>query len=660
MPLKLKSTTLSYLLNLMTDALLLIASLLIMYYAKRGHIAIEPNILIVLPFYVGVWFLSTIVTRKFRVNEAGDYIQLIRPFVASILLQLGSLSIILYAFKWIDLSRFIVLGSVALFFIFELALLSFRYLHPFLAKKQKFSEYPQTIFFFLIEFCLITSAFLALYFYKRGSLTLTDDYKSLFLIISFSWMFIGIVIHRFRIPRDHRYIRVVWPFIKSFLVQLAFLSFFVFAFRISDYSRLMIFGTMVLFSFFELSIITIYHLYTKPQKTDEPAIDFLQANLLKEPDDEIFCEIERLLSEKYALENLQSDTISIRRKLKNIYLKNFPEIYDFLNEVLVLENIDINTAEIISSSNPYNAEILPNDSLSFFMNIHEVNDFRRINHYFIEVNKKLKQGGVFVGRFEPYTKRRQRFLKSYPYYLANFLYLFDFIWRRIFPKLPFLQKIYFAFSKGKKRVLSMAEGLGRLSYCGFDIIALREVENFVYFAVSKIKEPSRDPNPSYSPVFKMERVGKAGNPIYVYKFRTMHPYSEYLQDFVLKVNGYSEIGKPADDFRVTPWGKFLRKYWLDELPQVINVLKGEMRLVGVRPISKRFLSEFPEDIQKLRMKHKPSCIPAYVALLKQSKEGFIEAETTYILEKEKHPIMTDVKYFYMAAYNILTNKIRSA
>ncbi len=158
----------------------------------------------------------------------------------------------------------------------------------------------------------------------------------------------------------------------------------------------------------------------------------------------------------------------------------------------------------------------------------------------------------------------------------------------------------------------------------------------------------------------MKRTGKNGVPIYVYKLRTMHPYAEYLQDYVLSLNGYSKIGKPADDFRITNWGKFLRKYWLDELPQIINVLKGEMKIVGIRPISQRFLDEFPEEIKKLRNKYKPGCIPAYVSLLKQSKDGFIEAEITYLKEKEKHPYFTDIKYFFNAFYNILTNRIRSA
>ena len=139
----------------------------------------------------------------------------------------------------------------------------------------------------------------------------------------------------------------------------------------------------------------------------------------------------------------------------------------------------------------------------------------------------------------------------------------------------------------------------------------------------------------------------------------MHPYSEYVHDYMVSNFGYNEKGKSANDFRVTSWGKYMRHLWLDETPQLLNVLKGEMKLVGIRPITKTFLKEFPEDIRKLRAKHKPGCIPAYVSLLKQSKDGFIEAETIYLLDKEKHPFWTDIRYFSKAVYNIATNKIRS-
>ena len=141
----------------------------------------------------------------------------------------------------------------------------------------------------------------------------------------------------------------------------------------------------------------------------------------------------------------------------------------------------------------------------------------------------------------------------------------------------------------------------------------------------------------------------------------MHPYAEYLQKFIIEKNGYADSGKPKDDFRLTPWGRFLRKFWLDELPQLLNVLKGDLKLVGVRPVSKFYFDELPQEIKQLRKKHKPGCIPPYVALDKSGAvEEVLAAEKEYLLAKEQHPYTTDMRYFFKAIYNIIFKGKRSA
>jgi len=238
--------------------------------------------------------------------------------------------------------------------------------------------------------------------------------------------------------------------------------------------------------------------------------------------------------------------------------------------------------------------------------------------------------------------------------------LFEFILHRVFPKLDAFKKPYFYLTKGKYRFLSTAETLGRLVSCGFEIIEFKEIRNLTYFVVLKTREPFFDQSPTYGPLVKLNRIGKDGKIIKVYKFRTMHPYSEYIQDFVLKLNGYNSVGKPKNDFRLTAWGKFFRKYWLDEIPQLINVFKGEMKIVGVRPLSRVRFSEFPEEIKRERIKYKPGCIPPYVALNMPSDLENIEAEVIYINKKARKPFLTDVKFFFMALRNILFGKITSS
>jgi len=202
--------------------------------------------------------------------------------------------------------------------------------------------------------------------------------------------------------------------------------------------------------------------------------------------------------------------------------------------------------------------------------------------------------------------------------------------------------------------------LGRLVYSGFEIVETKELSDLAYFVVRKTKDSVHaEDSPAYYPILRLERIGQHGKIIGVYKFRTMHPYSDYIQDYLIRINGYNEKGKPANDFRITRWGNIFRKLWIDELPQLINVLKGEMKLVGIRPLSKVRYNDYDADIRIERLNFKPGCIPPYVALNMPDEHGAIEAERIYIREYKQHPVATDIKYFLKAVYNILTNKIRS-
>lgn len=95
-------------------------------------------------------------------------------------------------------------------------------------------------------------------------------------------------------------------------------------------------------------------------------------------------------------------------------------------------------------------------------------------------------------------------------------------------------------------------------------------------------------------VFKQQRAGKGGKPFTFYKFRTMK----------VDVEPFGPSPKSSDDPRLTRTGKFLREYSLDELPQLLNVIKGDMSIVGPRPL---YLSQIPEwnQRQKKRLLAKP-------------------------------------------------------
>ena len=140
----------------------------------------------------------------------------------------------------------------------------------------------------------------------------------------------------------------------------------------------------------------------------------------------------------------------------------------------------------------------------------------------------------------------------------------------------------------------------------------------------------------------------------------MHPYAEYLQDYVYETNSLDDSGKFKDDFRLTQWGKVMRKYWLDELPQLINYIRGDIRILGVRAISQHYFNLYPIDVQDLRTQFKPGLVPPYYADLPKNFDEIVESERRYLLAKKQAPFRTDIIYFYRAVKNIVFKRAHSA
>jgi lipopolysaccharide/colanic/teichoic acid biosynthesis glycosyltransferase len=158
----------------------------------------------------------------------------------------------------------------------------------------------------------------------------------------------------------------------------------------------------------------------------------------------------------------------------------------------------------------------------------------------------------------------------------------------------------------------------------------------------------------------MRRIGKDGKIIYVYKLRTMHPYSEFIQDFVYRQNQLEEGGKFKDDFRIPGWGKIIRRLWIDELPMLFNWIKGDLKLVGVRPISNQYMSLYSKEHQELRKKFKPGLVPPFYADLPKTIEEIEKSERIYLEAYKKNPFRTDINYFLRALGNIVLKRKRSA
>jgi lipopolysaccharide/colanic/teichoic acid biosynthesis glycosyltransferase len=317
---------------------------------------------------------------------------------------------------------------------------------------------------------------------------------------------------------------------------------------------------------------------------------------------------------------------------------------------------------IISTTTVFNLYNQPRSKYEVIINLKRINDIQYINKFFEAVNSKLNFGGLFLDWVETYSQRKERILGKYPWGVNYLIYTLDFIFKRVFPKLKLTKKIYFFITRGNNRVLSKAETFGRLYSCGFEIVEEQFINNRLFFVFRKIKEPLFDYHPTYGPIVKLQRIGKNGQIIGVFKMRTMHAYSEYLQDYIYKKHNLEEGGKFKNDFRVTTLGKIFRALWIDEFPMLINVvLLRNMKVVGVRPLSEHYFNLYSEYMKQKRIKWKPGLIPPYYAQYPTPKtlDQIQENEMKYLLEYEKNPIITDFRYFFKALYNIIFHQARS-
>ncbi len=268
--------------------------------------------------------------------------------------------------------------------------------------------------------------------------------------------------------------------------------------------------------------------------------------------------------------------------------------------------------------------------------------------------------GIFSCCVETKDLRKQRLFNKYPFLLNYFYYyLIDYPIKRVFPKFKITSGIYFFLTRGQNRVITRAETLGRLISCGFEVQDEEYINNLCYITVKKIQEPSYDPDPSYGPLVRLKRIGKDRKSIKIYKMRTMYPFAEYLQDYIYQHYNLKEGGKFENDFRVSTQGKFMRKFWIDELPMLGNLLRGDLKLVGVRPLSKHYFNLYSKDLQEERIRWKPGLIPPYYSDLPKTLEEIQSSEMRYLEAYEKNHFRTDWKYFWKALYNIIFKKARS-
>ena len=162
-------------------------------------------------------------------------------------------------------------------------------------------------------------------------------------------------------------------------------------------------------------------------------------------------------------------------------------------------------------------------------------------------------------------------------------------------------------------------------------------------------------DPKGTVFFSQERNGKYPKTFNMYKFRSMvYNAEELLVELKEKNEMTGPVFKIKDDPRITKIGKFIRKTSIDELPQLFNILKGDMSFVGPRPPIPREVKEYDEyQLQRLSVKPGLTCYWQVSGRNNIDFENWVELDLKYI---KKRNILIDIKLIFMTIPALLGDK----
>jgi exopolysaccharide biosynthesis polyprenyl glycosylphosphotransferase len=359
-----------------------------------------------------------------------------------------------------------------------------------------------------------------IFFFERTRLL------KLFLLITPFWLLILYLIQITEIPRTKRTEVLLMEYLQSTVLIIVLLLLFYFVFKLYKISRLFLIEFAVLgFVFLFLARLIEYHVF----KTYR-AKGYNQVNIVLIADESSLKFIETLLSTKewgYRIIAIFTASSLIQEKYeKSIIL--LPEQYLLvLNDLMEVDILD----EVLYLKN----KVIPSEVRETVRSCEELG---------VIFSLRYKDSNIKLTNAIKTTIGEEKFL-------------------------TFINIPHNLFALTIKKIMDITISL-------FVIILLSPFLAGIALAV-KLSSPGQI-------IFKQKRVGLRGRPFNLYKFRTMVANAERMKK---ELEGDNEADGPVfkikDDPRVTPIGKFLRKSGLDELPQLFNILRGEMSLIGPRP-----------------------------------------------------------------------------
>ncbi|MCQ2346464.1 MAG: sugar transferase [Paludibacteraceae bacterium] len=467
------------------------------------------------------------------------------------------------------------------------------------------------------------------------------SYVLLFVVLACIWIVLGWLTRKYRSYKDTWF----WQELASMLLTtgcMMALVQWVLPLVPFSFSQTVVAWTIGLVAIFDFIVILVTHYWKYAQNMTVPLIN------IEQRENAVVSRQEKTRTPN-VIETIHQAVLSLTTE--EDYLMLLKEAH-----------LDSNLTKAIANTDSFSFLQVGEYQYSTLVDLTLLNKVRGINKRFCIVNQKLPDNGVYVCCYRPQEYVKQQILSRYPKGINYVAYTFWFLNRRVIPRLLLTSRLYYDVTKGNRRVLSKTEVLGRLYYCGFVVDKIVPMGHIEYVFAHRNSQPyPQEHIKLYGPFVKLPRVCKDHQLITFYKFRTMHPYSEYIQKYVFDQRGGMNISDKSDaDFRITSWGRLMRKYWLDELPMLVNLLKGDVKLVGVRPLSRAMFETYPVELQEKRTRCKPGLIPPFYIDHPQTFDELFASEDKYLDEYFAHPFYTDCKYFFLTVHSILFKRMHSA
>lgn len=276
-------------------------------------------------------------------------------------------------------------------------------------------------------------------------------------------------------------------------------------------------------------------------------------------------------------------------------------------------------------------------------------------------NTLLCEGGRLYCQAVPSACKQEQLREQMPWGLRSPAVGLHYLWHRVASKLWITRGFYRLLTGNCHRSMSRVEILGRIHRAGFTVTEQHIQNQILTLCATRCSVPSTE-RAHIGLIIGLPRIGQAGKKIRIYKVRTMYAYSEFLQETVYEQHRLSKEGKIARDYRINYLGHWLRAHWFDEWPMLYNLLRGDIKLVGVRPLSEHYYHLYSPEMQQRRIQTKPGLLPPLYAG-RQTLNGLEEVqadERRYLDAYDQHPGKTDWHYFWRIVGNILFHRRRSS